>query len=190
MKQDRKWLVLIALLAFALIVTGCKKPVVEQPPPAVDTTPVQPETPVQPAPTPDTTSDVQPKPIEKSLTQIQEEAERAGLLGDVFFDFDKYELRPEARERLARNAEFLNGEGKDLTLTLEGHCDSRGTNEYNLALGQRRSTGTLDYLASLGVDRRRFKTISYGEEKPFCTEDNEACWQRNRRTRFVITGRN
>lgn len=191
MKQDRKWLVIMALLAITLLVTGCSKKNKAQPvvPPPVDTAPVQPATTVAPETTVDTSVDMTEKKPEKSLQELQAEAERNGLLGDVFFDFDRYDLRPEARERLARNAEFLNGEGRDLSFTLEGHCDERGTNEYNLALGQRRATTTLDYLASLGVDRRRVKTISYGEERPFCTESNEACWQKNRRARFVISGR-
>ena len=75
-----------------------------------------------------------------------------------------------------------------LTVTVEGHCDERGTVEYNLALGERRAQSTYDYLVSLGVAASRFKTISYGEERPFCTESNEACWQKNRRARFVISG--
>jgi peptidoglycan-associated lipoprotein len=129
-------------------------------------------------------------PPELSIQELQRDLESRGLIGDVYFDYDRYELLPEARERLARNAEFINSsEGQGLTFTLEGHCDERGTNEYNIALGQRRATAALDYISSLGVDGGRFKTISFGEERPFCTESNEACWQKNRRARFVITGR-
>ncbi len=72
---------------------------------------------------------------------------------------------------------------------VEGHCDERGTNEYNLALGERRANAATGYLASLGIDGMRMRTVSYGEERPVCTESNESCWQRNRRARFVITGK-
>ena len=130
---------------------------------------------------------MQEEPTPPSIQELQEEAERAGLLGDVFYDFDKYELRMEARDRLQKNASYMQQNPK-LTFTIEGHCDERGTNEYNIALGQSRSTSALDYLISLGISASRFKTISYGEERPFCTDSNEACWQKNRRARFLISG--
>ena len=76
-----------------------------------------------------------------------------------------------------------------LLFTIEGHCDERGTNEYNIALGQRRAAAAKDYIVSLGVEDARLRTISYGEERPFCTESDEACWQSNRRAHFVATGR-
>jgi peptidoglycan-associated lipoprotein len=76
-----------------------------------------------------------------------------------------------------------------LEFGLEGHCDERGTNEYNLALGERRANAAKDYLVSLGVDSSRVRTISYGEEKPFCMTHDESCWQLNRRGHFVLTGR-
>lgn len=111
-----------------------------------------------------------------------------GLLGDVYFDFDRAELKAEARERLSRNADFLKSRPEFL-VTVEGHCDERGTNEYNLALGDRRATATRDYLVSLGVAASRIKIISYGEERPVCRDSNEGCWWQNRRSHFVVTGR-
>lgn len=187
--MDRKWIVLAALMALVLVSACSKKPepVVTPPPPVV--TEKAPTTDVAPDPTPSGPVDVEEKKPPKSLQDLQKEAEMGGLLGDVFYDFDKSDLRADARERLAKNAEFMNGEGSGLKFTIEGHCDERGTNEYNIALGQSRGTSALDYLVSLGVSRTRFKTISYGEERPFCTESNEGCWQKNRRARFVITGR-
>lgn len=189
MKIDRKWIVLVAVLAL-LLVSACSKkpePVVTPPPP--DVTEKAPMTDVTPDTTPAGPVDVEEKKPPMSIQEMQMEAERLGLLGDVFYDFDKSDLRGEARERLQKNAEYMNSsEGRSLSFTIEGHCDERGTNEYNIALGQNRGTTALDYLASLGVDRSRFKTISYGEERPFCTESNEACWQKNRRARFVING--
>jgi peptidoglycan-associated lipoprotein len=73
--------------------------------------------------------------------------------------------------------------------TIEGHCDERGTNEYNLALGQRRATAAKDYVVSLGVAADLLRTISYGEERPFCRQSDESCWQQNRRAHFVVTGK-
>jgi peptidoglycan-associated lipoprotein len=188
--MDRKWIVLATLLSVLLITTGCSKdkPDVTPPPAEVEVEP--PPTDVRETPKPAPVADQTEKKPPESITQLQDRLESQGLLGDVFYDFDKYDLRPEARERLAKNAEFLNStEGRDLQLTIEGHCDERGTNEYNIALGQNRSDSALDYIISLGVDRSRFRTISYGEERPFCTESTDACWQKNRRARFVITGR-
>ena len=186
MKMDRKWIVPAALSALLLVSACAKKPEpVVTPPP--QTTERAPTTDVAPDTTPAGPVDVQEQAPPKSIQELQREAERAGLLGDVFYDFDKYDLLPEARDRLQKNAEYMN-QNPSLEFTIEGHCDERGTNEYNIALGQSRSTSALDYLVSLGVGSNRFKTISYGEERPFCTESNEACWQKNRRARFVITG--
>ena len=187
MRIDRKWTVLLLLVTVLLVVAGCSKKEPEVAPPAVtEPTPPQQDVPDRPDPAPvaDTTEKAQPK----SLQEIEEEARANGLLGDVFFDFDKYDLRPSARERLAKNAEFMKA-NRELTFTVEGHCDERGTNEYNLALGQNRGDTAVDYLVSLGVGAERFRVVSYGEERPFCTESNEACWQKNRRARFVISGR-
>ncbi len=187
MKMDRKWIFLAALSALLLVSACAKKPEpVVTPPP--QTTERAPTTDVAPDTTPAGPVDLKEEPPPQSIRELQAEAERAGLLGDVFYDFDKYDLRSEARDRLQKNAAYMN-QNPNLRFTIEGHCDERGTNEYNIALGQSRSTSALDYLISLGVSANRFKTISYGEERPFCTESNEACWQKNRRARFVISGR-
>ena len=111
-----------------------------------------------------------------------------GLIGDVYFDFDKYDLKPEARDRLAKNAAFLR-EYDTVMVTIEGHCDERGTNEYNIALGDRRANAAADYIASLGISGSRMRTVSYGEEQPVCMEHNEGCWYQNRRARFVVTSK-
>ena len=89
---------------------------------------------------------------------------------------------------MAANAKWIR-ENPSYLFTIEGHCDERGTNEYNLALGQRRASGAKDYLVSLGVDGGKLVTISYGEERPFCTDSSEECWAKNRRAHFVATGR-
>lgn len=106
-------------------------------------------------------------------------------LQEVYFDFDRYNLRPDARETLRSNADWLRAR-PSARVEIEGHADERGTNEYNLALGAKRAQAAKDYLVSLGVPSGRLSTISYGEEVPVCREKTEECWQRNRRARFVI----
>jgi peptidoglycan-associated lipoprotein len=113
-------------------------------------------------------------------------AEAASLkdLSRIYFDFDRAELSSEAREILGKVAAQLKASPKK-TLTIEGNCDDRGTNEYNLALGQQRADAAARYLQNLGIDRKRIKTISYGEERPVCSEATEACWHKNRNATFV-----
>ncbi|HWP23027.1 MAG TPA: peptidoglycan-associated lipoprotein Pal [Candidatus Binatia bacterium] len=106
-------------------------------------------------------------------------------LKEIYFDFDRYDLRSDARETLKANAGWLKT-NLSAVVQIEGHCDERGTTEYNLALGAKRAQAAKDYLVTLGVAAERLSTISYGKELPVCTEHTEACWQRNRRDRFVI----
>jgi peptidoglycan-associated lipoprotein len=106
-------------------------------------------------------------------------------LKDVFFEFDRYDLRTDARETLKVNADWLK-RNPTARIEIEGHCDSRGTNEYNLALGAKRAQAAKDYLANLGIPGERLSTISYGAEIPVCTEQSENCWSQNRRARFVV----
>jgi peptidoglycan-associated lipoprotein len=107
-------------------------------------------------------------------------------LKDVFFDFDRYELSADARALLRANADWLKTNSA-VRVEIEGHCDERGTNEYNLALGAKRAQAAREYLATLGVASERLSTTSFGEEIPLCKEANESCWKQNRRARFVIT---
>ena len=107
---------------------------------------------------------------------------------DAFFDYDKSDIREDARATLTRNADALKSILTDFpnaTIAVEGHCDERGSAEYNLGLGDRRGTAAKDFLVQLGVPADRLKTISYGKERPVCTESNESCWQRNRRAHFA-----
>jgi peptidoglycan-associated lipoprotein len=107
-------------------------------------------------------------------------------VGDrVFFDLDKSVLKEEGKATLQRQAAWMK-RYPNLTFTLEGHCDERGTREYNLALGARRANAAKDYLVSLGIDGSRIKTISYGKERPVCLESNEDCWAQNRRAVTVV----
>ena len=106
-------------------------------------------------------------------------------LKEVYFGYDRYDLDTEARATLKGNADWLKA-NVAVRVEVEGHCDERGTSEYNLALGAKRSQAVKDYLVTLGVVAARLSTISYGEELPVCKEQNEDCWQKNRRARFVI----
>jgi len=104
---------------------------------------------------------------------------------DAYFDLDKADIRNDARAALAKTADFLRNYPQ-VKVVVEGHCDERGSTEYNLALGDRRAAAVKQYLVSLGIGADRMSTVSYGKEKPFCTESNEDCWQRNRRGHFVM----
>lgn len=106
-------------------------------------------------------------------------------LKEVFFDFDRYDLRPDARDTLKTNSEWLRA-NPTVRVEIEGHADERGTTDYNLALGAKRAQSVKDYLVTLGTAADRLSTISYGEEAPVCREHNEECWQKNRRARFVV----
>jgi peptidoglycan-associated lipoprotein len=103
---------------------------------------------------------------------------------DAYFDFNKADIRSDAREALGKTAEFLRNH-PEVKATIEGHCDERGSTEYNLVLGDRRATAVKNYLVQLGISADRMNTVSYGKEKPFCSESNEECWQRNRVGHFV-----
>jgi peptidoglycan-associated lipoprotein len=109
-------------------------------------------------------------------------------LKDINFDFDKYDIRPADAKTLDANAAWLKSNTEQLVL-IEGHCDERGTNEYNLALGERRAKSTMNYLVSQGVQASRITIISYGEERPLCTEHTEQCWAKNRRSHFLVKPR-
>lgn len=110
---------------------------------------------------------------------------QAGPLRDVNFDFDRYDLRPDAREILKANAAWLKA-NPQVRVEIEGHCDERGTDEYNLALGAKRADSAKRFLTDLAIAPNRLRTVSYGEELPLCKEQNEICWAKNRRARFVI----
>ncbi len=183
---------LLPLILGALLVvsasTGCKK----KPPattPDLDTSTANAgngaTTDVRPAATP-RPDDRTEAPPTLDASSTQKAAEGSGALGEIFFAYDSSVLSADSRERLARNAEFFGKDGKRFSVLVEGHCDERGTNEYNIALGERRAVAARDYLTSLGVPAARLRTISYGEERPGCSESSEGCWQRNRRAYFRL----
>jgi peptidoglycan-associated lipoprotein len=178
--------------ALALSAAACHKkvpapaPAPPPPPPAAPVTPpAPPPPPAAPAPAP------APRPLteeqifaQKSLDQLN--AERP--LSDVYFDLDKSELREDSKAPLQKDADWLK-KWTSTAISVEGHCDSRGSGEYNLALGSRRANAVKEYLVSLGVPAARVTVISKGKEQPVCHEEAESCWQQNRRGHFVITAK-
>ena len=150
------------------------------PPPPAPPRATVPPPPVQP-PGPPSEEDVFAK---KTLDQLNAEAP----LADVQFDYDQFAVRDDQRAALQRNADYLR-RWTSVRVSIEGHADLRGTNEYNLALGERRANSVRDYLTGLGLAADRFAVVSKGEETPLCTEDSEACHERNRRAHFVITAK-
>lgn len=134
--------------------------------------------------------EVEEQPKEEKVLTEEEIFQRKDLeeitkeFKDVFFDFDKYNIREDQIPNLQHDAEFLK-KWKTVRILIEGHCDERGTNEYNMALGWRRANAAKEYLVSLGIDPSRIDTISYGEERPFALGHNEDAWWQNRRAHFV-----
>lgn len=131
--------------------------------------------------------------VEKGAAQRKAEAAAVSAKGlyelaDVRFDFDKFNLKDDAREIIKKHAEWLN-KNKDVMIVVEGHCDERGTAEYNLALGERRANAAAKFLVDLGIDAKRIKTLSYGEELPLDKGHDEAAWARNRRAHFDASGK-
>jgi peptidoglycan-associated lipoprotein len=188
-----------AALVLALSITGftgcARRPAVTQaaaPPPtaAVATAPVPaPATvaPPAPAPAPAAATPEPPAAAPAAVTARPAPQEFApdAALPDIFFDFDKSVIRPDAAKVLRTSAEWLNARPGHAVL-IEGHCDERGTDAYNLALGDRRAKATQDFLLAHGVAARRITLISYGEQRPQCTASNEECWSRNRRAHFLV----
>jgi peptidoglycan-associated lipoprotein len=184
--------ILLLVIGLVLVPTACKKK-------QADTTPTPDEAAATEAPeTPpvDRTTDKpegvevtegfqQERPtVEEEVPPSIDEINRSGVLKTVYFEFDKSDLSDEARMVLRANADFLKANGS-VGVAVEGHCDERGTIEYNLALGQRRAQAVKDYLASLGVGAVRIRTVSYGEERPVAFGHDEAAWAQNRRAEFV-----
>lgn len=156
------------------------------PPPPAAPAPPPPPPPPAPTPTPAPAAPLTEEQIfaQKSLDQLNAEKP----LGTVYFDYDKYNVRDSDIPTLQKNADWLR-KWPATRITVEGHCDPRGTAEYNLALGERRAAAVKSYLVSLGVATDRVSTVSYGKERLACTEENEACWSRDRRGQFLITGK-
>lgn len=160
----------IAPLILAAALTGCAKKQAPEPPapPPAEAAPT-------PAPVPSPTPEPTPPPPQVGSGDFQ----------PAFFDFDSYALRDDARTALDRDAKLMR-DNASVEITIEGHCDERGTVEYNQALGERRAQAARDYLVAAGISASRMQVVSYGKERPFATGSDEASWQQNRRAHFVV----
>jgi peptidoglycan-associated lipoprotein len=166
-------------VVFAIGAAGCgKKPPPAPPPAPPPTAPAPPPTP------PPTTLSEDEIFAKKTIDQLNKE----GHLADVYFDLDESTVRDDARPSLQKNAAWLK-RWSSVRFTIQGHCDERGSGEYNLALGDRRANAVKAYLISLGVPADRIAIVTRGKESPFCTEQSEGCWQQNRRGHFLITAK-
>lgn len=187
MSRKRMYVPVIMLLSI-LVLWGCPKKA------EVTTSPESQETAPSVAPAkeePQVEQKTEPMKEEAKPEAAQEEAkERAAAasagLQPIYFDFDKSFIRDDARPVMKANAEWLKANPK-VKIKIEGNCDERGTKEYNQALGQRRATSAKKYLTDMGISAKRISLISYGKEKPICTEHTEDCWQKNRRDDFAAT---
>lgn len=124
----------------------------------------------------------------EALPTSLDEINRRGYLKDVYFDYDQYQIRPDQRAVLATDADWLR-RWPAIRLRVEGHCDERGTEQYNLALGEKRASEVKDYLSSLGISAKRVELVSFGKERPFVSGHDESSWSQNRRDHFVVTAR-
>ena len=193
MKRSFRVWATVGITTIALTVGACgkKKPAAPVPPPAPAPAPPAPE-PTKPTPPP---APAPPPPAPKTPTEDEvfaamslDDLNKKGVLGDTFFALDSTELTQESRGAVQKNSEYMK-RWKTTKVMVEGHADSRGTNEYNLALAERRAATARDYLVSLGITADRVTVVSKGEEAPFCTEEAESCWQQNRRGHFIFTAK-
>lgn len=177
MSPSRSWMfraLIAALLIGGALVAGCAKKPVATPTPA----PTPPEAPAPTPPPPAPTPPVETPPPPVPGTHTEDYA-------PVFFDYDSFGLRDDARAALDGNAKLMR-DNPNVMVTIEGHCDERGTVEYNQALGEKRAQAARDYLVAAGISAQRMTVITYGKERPFATGSDEASWQQNRRAHFVV----
>lgn len=193
MRSSMRLVGVVVLVLLAVSVVACRSsgPKVQAPPPSEATV-------SQPSPEDQgVTEEVVSEPVTETIVseEVTEELPEdiaelnaRGYLEDVFFDTDRFDLTPEARDTLASNAAWLQSH-PTISILVEGHCDERNTREYNLALGERRASAVRDYLVFLGIAPERIRIISYGEERPFALGSTESAWRLNRRAHFVIVAR-
>ena len=191
--RRRATLVILLSLVTVAASSSCRSrrtvPPPETAPPVVTATAPEPTVPV---PSPETDFPSPPSETREVLSEDINEANQVarerGWIRDAFFAFDASTLDDDAQEALQQSASWLRSH-PEFRIRIEGHCDERGTEQYNLALGDRRADTAASYLATLGVDRSRIQTVSYGEERPFEQGSDEAAWAQNRRAHLVLAGR-
>jgi len=184
---------LIAVAAVCLLAAACAKKNAAVPPPPAPV-PVPTVATAKPAPPPAQTAKPAPPAPVAQTTRMPNAATRARIdellakIEDAYFDYDKASLRPDALKALQADSAELRDILKDYPaykLTIEGHCDERGSAEYNMALGDKRAESAKDYLVQVGIPAAQLNVVSYGKQRPVCEEHDEACWQRNRRAHIV-----
>lgn len=178
-----------SVAAVLLIAVGMLSACSSQEPPATEPVAVAPvQQPVQQAPPQEVpeAEDWDTNPPTSDVLTL-DDINRQGILKAVYFDYDKADVRPDQRATLQANAQFLR-ENDHVRVLVAGHCDERGTREYNMALGERRAAAIMQYLVSLGVPGERFEIISYGEEQPAVPGSSESAWSQNRRAEFQAIG--
>lgn len=187
------FLVSIAVVA-VLLMPACRSSR-KTVPPATDTTASVPDVPppppaaepTVPEPTDFVQENVQEEVIPSDVEELNRWAQQKGYIRDAFYNYDESTLDDAAQSALTTSANWLKGkDGANYNLLIEGHCDERGTEQYNLALGDRRANSAKDYLVTLGVDAGRIRTVSYGEERPFESGHDDSSWAQNRRAHLVL----
>jgi peptidoglycan-associated lipoprotein len=178
----------ILILSIALIMTGCPKKTVVKEEPSVKKEEAAKAQAERKAKETKAEEEFEKSMVAKKTPGIEGEVFESSLLKDIHFDFDKYDIRPADAAILKGNADLLK-KYHNVKVQIEGHCDERGTVEYNLALGERRANSTRNYLVSIGVSPERVSTISYGKERPLDPSHNEAAWTKNRRAHMIITAK-
>ncbi len=182
----KSFIIIIFILCFGLIMIGCPKKTTVREEPSVTKEAGKAE--AERAKEAKAKEQFDKSLVAKQTPGIAGEVFESSLLKDIHFDFDKYDIRPGDAALLKENAALLN-KYTNVKIQMEGHCDERGTVEYNLALGERRANSAKNYLVSLGISPARISTISYGKEKPLDPAHNEAAWAKNRRAHTVVTAK-
>lgn len=181
--------ILITALVLSVVFSACKSSTKDVPPTPPPPTPVESEAPapsVSEPPADFVTEEPETEELPSDADELNRLAQERGWIRDAFFEYDSSTLTEQARQALQASATWMKGYPQ-YGLLVEGHCDERGTEQYNLALGDRRASAARDYLVSLGIDASRVRTISYGEERPFDTGTTEAAYAKNRRAHLVLT---
>jgi peptidoglycan-associated lipoprotein len=176
-KRANQTVMFLAVASFAMV-SGCHKQVASAPPAAR-----APQPSAAPAPMP-APSEAKAAPETPAAAPTLEQLFQQNVK-DTFFDYNKADLRPDGQAVLLTDAEFLRAY-PEVRFTIAGHCDERGSEEYNLGLGDRRAVAAKRYLVNLGIADNRIQTVSYGKERPFCTQENESCWSQNRRDHLTM----
>ena len=186
--SKKSLIITILFLCIALIMTGCKTAVKKEEPTVSKEAAAAVEKERKAKEAEKAKEEFEKSMVAMKTPGIEGEVFESSLLKDIRFDFDKYDIRPADAAILKGNAELLKKYHK-VKIQIEGHCDERGTVEYNLALGERRANSTRNYLVSIGVSPERISTISYGKERPLDPAHDEAAWAKNRRAHTIITAK-